>query len=70
MKEWFKKLFETATDVSMTRFGFFWMVVNAVLMGWYILIWGTDHATEASMVMGSVTSIATGLKLYQKHQEK
>jgi len=39
-------------------------------MGWYVIIFGTDYATEATMIMAGVTAIASALKVYQKSQEK
>jgi hypothetical protein len=39
-------------------------------MGWYVILFGTEHATEATMIMGAVTAIASALKVYQKSQEK
>lgn len=38
-------------------------------MGWYILKFGTDNASEATMVMGAVTAVAGALKYAQKSQE-
>ena len=55
---------------STTRATVIWLVVNAVFMGWYVIIFGTEHATEATMVMTGVTAIASALKVYQKSQER
>lgn len=38
-------------------------------MGWYIIICGTEHATEAAGVMVAVTGLGSGLKLIQNKQE-
>jgi len=66
---WIKGFFDEKSSSSITRAGFAWMLLNAVLMCWYVLIFGTDHATEAASIVGVVSGVATGLKLYQKHQE-
>ena len=54
---------------SATRVILLWLVINATFMGWYILKFGTDNASEATMVMGAVTAIAGALKYAQKSQE-
>ncbi len=57
------------SDISSARIAFFWLIFNGTLMGWFILIFGTENSTEAATVMGILTSIASGLKIYQKKQE-
>ena len=66
----FKELLDPNGNYSTTRFVVLWLVVNATFMGWYVIRFGTQHATEATMIMGAVTAIASGLKVYQKSQEK
>jgi hypothetical protein len=54
---------------SITRVAFLWLMINAILMGWYVLIWGSSYVTAATAIIIAVTGVATGLKLYQKGQE-
>lgn len=70
MSELIKELLDPNGKYSAARAVVIWLVVNATFMGWYIIAFGTEHATEATMVMGAVTAIASGLKVYQKGQEK
>jgi len=68
--DFLKELLDPKGKYSTTRATVIWLVVNAVFMGWYVLIFGTEHATEATMIMAGVTAIASALKVYQKSQEK
>lgn len=54
---------------SITRAAFVWLMVNGVFMGWWVLIFGSLYVVEATGLIVAVTSVATGLKLYQKGQE-
>jgi hypothetical protein len=68
--EFIKELLDPNGRYSTTRATVIWLVVNATFMGWYVILFGTEHATEATMIMGAVTAIASALKVYQKSQEK
>jgi len=68
--DFLKELLDPKGKYSTTRATVIWLVVNAVFMGWYVIIFGTDYATEATMIMAGVTAIASALKVYQKSQEK
>ena len=68
--DFLKELLDPNGKYSTTRATVIWLVVNAAFMGWYVIIFGTDYATEATMIMGAVTAIASALKVYQKSQEK
>lgn len=70
MKEWFQRILDPKGDQSATRLVLLWLVANATFMGWFIISFGTEHASEATMVMGAVTTIAGILKYAQKSQEK
>lgn len=70
MTDFIKELLDPNGRYSTTRVTVIWLVVNAVFMGWYVIGFGTEHATEATMIMGAVTAIASGLKVYHKSQEK
>ncbi|MGB1318478.1 MAG: hypothetical protein ACPG5W_09740, partial [Flavobacteriales bacterium] len=67
--EWFKNILNPKGDQSSTRLVLLWLVVNATLMGWYIIRMGTEYASESVMVMGGVTTIAGVLKYIQKREE-
>ena len=67
--EFIKELLDPNGKYSTTRATVIWLVVNATFMGWCVILFGTQHATEATMIMGAVTAIASGLKVYQKSQE-
>lgn len=69
MKKWFSDLFSDNGLVSSTRVGFVWLLFNAIAMGWFVLICGTEHALEAGGIITTVSSVAAGMKLYQKQQE-
>jgi len=68
--DFIKELLDPNGKYSTTRLVVLWLVVNSTFMGWYVIKYGTDHAEAATLVMGAVISIASGLKVYQKHQEK
>jgi len=70
MKEWWREILDPNGNQSTTRLILIWLVVNATFMGWFIIKYGTEHASEATMVMGAVTTIAGVLKWAQKKQEK
>jgi hypothetical protein len=67
--EFIKELLDPNGRYSTTRATVIWLVVNATFMGWYVILFGTEHATESTMIMGAVTAIASALKVYQKSQE-
>ena len=69
MKEWFQRVLDPKGDQSATRLVLLWLVANATFMGWFIISFGTEYATEAITVMGGVTAIAGALKYLQKNQE-
>ena len=69
MKDWIQRILDPNGNQSATRLILIWLVVNATFMGWWIVVLGTDHATEALTVMGGVTTIAGILKYAQKTQE-
>ena len=68
--DFLKELLDPNGKYSTTRATVIWLVVNAAFMGWYVIIFGTDYATEATMIMAGVTATASALKVYQKSQEK
>jgi uncharacterized membrane protein HdeD (DUF308 family) len=70
MKDWLKEILDPNGNQSTTRLLSIWLVVNAVLMGWYVLIFGTEHASEVAIVTGAITAIAGVWKNWQKSQEK
>jgi len=70
MKDWIQRVLDPKGDQSSTRLIIIWLVVNATFMGWFIISFGTEHAAEATMEMGAVTTIAGILKSVQKNQEK
>lgn len=67
---WIERILNPKGDQSATRLAFLWLIANATFMGWFVLIFGTEHAAEAGSVMGVVSGIASGFKLYQNKQEK
>lgn len=70
MWEEIKGFFDEKSTLSITRVAFAWLILNATFMAWFILKFGTKNAPEAGGIFVAVSSVATGLKLYQKHQEK
>lgn len=64
-----KEFFSDVSPYSITRVAFIWIVINATFMTWFVLIFGTKNAAEAGGIFVSLTSVAAGLKLYQKKQE-
>lgn len=69
MINWIKEVLDPNGNQSTTRLILIWLVVNATFMGWFILKYGTAHASDATLVMGAVTAIAGILKYAQKNQE-
>ena len=69
MINWIKEVLDPNGNQSTTRLILIWLVVNATFMGWFILKYGTTHASDATLVMGGVTAIAGILKYAQKNQE-
>ncbi len=56
---------------SIMRAAFAWLMLNGTAMAWYVLI--STHAAgvgAACAVFGTVTTVATGLKIIQKGQEQ
>lgn len=70
MRDWFQRILDPNGNQSTTRLVLIWLVLNATFMGWYIICFGTEHASESTLVMGAVTAIAGILKYAQKGQEK
>lgn len=67
---WIERILDPNGDQSMTRFAVLLLIGNAILMGWYVIIFGSLYVTEATMIMSAVSAIASGLKIWQKSQEK
>jgi len=65
----FQEYLTESSKRSITRVAFVWLMLNAVLMGWFVLIFGTDNALEAGGIVTSISTVAAGLKVYQKGQE-
>jgi len=57
-------------DFSVMRLAFIWLILNATFMSWYILTDPSGTVAQASTIFGTVTGVATGLKLMQNQQEK
>lgn len=57
-------------NFSVMRLAFIWLILNATFMGWYIIIDPLGTVAQASTIFGTVTGVATGLKLMQNQQEK
>lgn len=57
-------------NYSVMRLAFIWLILNATFMGWYIIIDPQGTVAQASTIFGTVTGVATGLKLMQNQQEK
>lgn len=65
----FQEYLTEASKKSITRVAFVWLIFNATCMGWYVLINGSDNALEAGGIVTSISTVAAGLKVYQKGQE-
>jgi len=52
---------------SIMRVAFAWLMFNAATMGWYSLIMADVGAAAA--IFGTVSGVATGLKIMQNNQE-
>jgi membrane associated rhomboid family serine protease len=53
---------------SIMRAAFAWLILQATAMGWYSLV--TDSVGASAAIFGTIASVATGLKIIQKQQEK
>jgi hypothetical protein len=53
---------------SIMRLAFAWLMVNATAMGWYALV--SSGVAEAATIFGTISGVATGLKIMQNQQEK
>jgi len=58
--------------LSITRVCFFLLIINGLLMAWYILLTNIDTAvvTNAAMIIGTIVTASGALKVLQKQQEK
>lgn len=56
-------------NFSMMRAGFAFLIVNSAAMAWYVLV-DLGEVGAASAIFGTVSGVATGLKLMQNQQEK
>ena len=56
-------------NFSIMRLAFAWLLANGTAMAWFVLVAQKDP-TGAGMIFGAFASVATGLKVIQKHQEK
>jgi hypothetical protein len=65
----FEDYFSEVSKKSITRVAFVWLIFNATCMGWYTLVYGSENALEAGGIVTSISTVAAGLKLYQKGQE-
>ena len=62
------KLFQDSKgNHSIMRVAFAWLMFNAAAMGWYALI--MSNVGAAAAIFGTVSSVATGLKIMQNNQE-
>jgi hypothetical protein len=68
--DFLKELLDPNGRYSTTRVVLIWAIVNAYLMGWYAIIFGTEYATEATIIMAGASAIPSAVKAYQKTQEK
>lgn len=57
-------------NYSIMRLAFLWLIFNATFMSWYILIDPSGTVAQAATIFGTVTGVASGLKLMQNQQEK
>ncbi len=55
-------------NFSIMRLAFAWLIFNGTAMAWYVLM--TDSVGAAAAIFGTVTGVATCLKIIQKLQEK
>ncbi len=55
---------------SIMRLAFAWLIVNATFMGWFVLTFGSGDVGAAAAIFGTVSGVATGLKIMQNQQEK
>lgn len=54
-------------NYSIMRAAFAWLMFQATAMGWYALI--DTGVGAAAAIFGTVSGVATGLKLMQNNQE-
>ena len=54
-------------NFSAMRVAFIWLMLNATFMGWYALV--TSDVGAAAAIFGTVSGVATGLKIMQNSQE-
>lgn len=64
------QFFNEDSPYSITRVAFIWIIVNGTFMAWAALLLEKTDAASASMIFAAVTGVGTGLKLYQKGQER
>ena len=57
-------------NTSIMRIAFAWLMFNAAAMAWYVITRSEIDIAGAVAIFGTVASVATGLKLMQKQQEK
>lgn len=55
---------------SITRLAFAFLLVNGAAQAWFVLFADPTAVAEAATIFGTSASVATGLKLIQKQQEK
>lgn len=55
---------------SVMRLAFVWLILNATALSWYVLLTDATNVGGAAAIFGTVTGVATGLKIIQKQQEK
>jgi len=56
-------------NFSIMRVAFAWLIINATAMTWFVLL-TTEGVGAAAAIFGTVTGVATGLKIMQNNQEK
>lgn len=63
--------FEVAPgDKSITRAAFAFLLLNGAAQAWFVLFNDPTAVASAATIFGTSASVATGLKLIQKQQEK
>lgn len=63
------KFLRDDTPESLNRLLVFLVVVNALAMGWFVLIGGSETVEDALKISGALLAIAGGWKGWQKSQE-
>lgn len=56
-------------NFSIMRVAFAWLMVNATAMAWFTLL-TTEGVGAAAAIFGTISGVATGLKIMQNNQEK